>query len=360
MKRLDNSIVLDVVVEDARIHENRLGAGKTARMGWIVVAVSCLVFVINIVSPPHLMDDVDAVQAQIARNMVVSGDWITARLDGIAYLEKSPLIYWTMAASFRILGIHDWAARLPLALAATVLCWVTYRFARWGFDEDAGFYAGVVLATSTGLFLFTRILIPDAMLTLSITIAVWACFRLLEQEEDNRLLWSLALGVSLGSGLLLKGLVAIVFPVATTVAYMVLTHQLFSPIAWRRLNLGRVTVAALVISIPWHALAILHNPPYFAFSMHSGPGEYHGFFWFYFINEQLLRFLNLRYPRDYNTVPRLLFWMLNLVWLFPWSAYLPATFSLSYRPGTRAGRLRLMSLCWIGAVPIRNRSEHIV
>ena len=56
--------------------------------------------------------------------------------------------------------------------------------------------------------------------------------------------------------------------------------------------------------------------------MHSAPGEYRGFFWFYFINEHLLRFLNLRYPRDYNTVPRLWFWLLNLVWIFPWSVYL--------------------------------------
>ena len=79
-----------------------------------------------------------------------------------------------------------------------------------------------------------------------------------------------------------------------------------------------------MIAAPWHVLATLRMPPYFNFTMHSGPGEYHGFFWFYFINEHVLRFLNLRYPRDYNTVPRLAFWLLNLLWLFPWSAYLPA------------------------------------
>ena len=84
--------------------------------------------------------------------------------------------------------------------------------------------------------------------------------------------------------------------------------------------------------------------------MKSVPGEYHGFFWFFFINEQLLRFLNLRSPRDYNTVPRLYFWLLNLVWLFPWSVYLPAAMKLSYRPVDRAGRTRLLALCWIGFV----------
>src|SRR5215467_8924776 len=89
-------------------------------------------------------------------------------------------------------------------------------------------------------------------------------------------------------------------------------------------------------------------PPVFNFSLHSGPGEYHGFFWFYFINEHLLRFLNLRYPRDYNTVPRVAFWLLNLVWLFPWSAYLPAAARLDYKPVDRGGRTRLLAVCWAG------------
>src|SRR6202035_6061731 len=76
------------------------------------------------------------------------------------------------------------------------------------------------------------------------------------------------------------------------------------------------------------------------------PGQYHGFLWFYFVNEQLLRFLNLRYPRDYNTVPRLYFWLLHVVWLFPWSVYFPAIARLSFKPVDRAGRTRLLALCW--------------
>ncbi len=86
--------------------------------------------------------------------------------------------------------------------------------------------------------------------------------------------------------------------------------------------------------------------------MRSAPGEYHGFFWFYFINEQLLRFLNLRYPRDYNTVPRLWFWLLHIAWLFPFSVYLPSIFGLSYRPVDREGKTRLLALCWAASVLI--------
>jgi len=106
----------------------------------------------------------------------------------------------------------------------------------------------------------------------------------------------------------------------------------------------------LAIAAPWHVLATIRNPPYFDFTMHGGPGDYHGFFWFFFINEQLLRFLNLRYPRDYDTVPRFLFWSLHLAWLFPWSVYIPAVARLNFRPTDRAGRVTLFALCWVAAV----------
>ena len=299
------------------------------------------------------MDDVDAVQAQIARNMLASSDWVTARLNGVAYLEKSPLIYWMMAASYRVFGVRDWAARLPLALAVILLCWVTYRFARWAFDsDDAGAFSGLALASCVGLFLFTRILIPDATLTLTITGAVWAWLRLLEPRERPDWRWPTLLGACLGCGLLLKGLIAVVFPVLTALVYMAITRQLFSGAAWKRLQPALFVIVALVIAAPWHVLATVRNPPHFAFSLHSGPGEYRGFFWFYFFNEHLLRFLNLRYPRDYNTVPRLWFWLFNLVWLFPWSVYLPAAAKLSYARNSRAGRVRLMALCWIGVVMV--------
>ncbi len=160
---------------------------RVFRSDWIVLAAASLVFLISIGSPPHLMDDVDAVQAQAARNMLSSGDWVTARLDGVAYLEKSPLNYWMIAVAYRIFGVHDWAARLPHALAVVLLCWITYRFGRWAFGETAGLYAGIALSTSVGLFLFTRILIPDATLTLTITGAIWAWLRLLEPDTESGL-----------------------------------------------------------------------------------------------------------------------------------------------------------------------------
>ena len=168
------------------------------------------------------MDDVDAVQAQIARNMLDSGDWVTARLDGVAYLEKSPLKYWMMAVSFMVFGVHDWAARIPIALCTVLLCWVTARFAAWAFGARAGLYAGLVLATSVGLFLFTRILIPDVILTLTITLALWGLLRALDEDERHPTRGRMAMWAAMGTGLLLKGLIAAVFPVAAGLLYLAL------------------------------------------------------------------------------------------------------------------------------------------
>jgi 4-amino-4-deoxy-L-arabinose transferase-like glycosyltransferase len=316
------------------------------------VLISAAVYLGCIISPPSLMDDVDAVQGQIARNMLTSGDWVTARLDGVVYLEKAPLVYWAMAAGYAILGVHDWVARIPIALSAIALCWLTAAFGAWAFGKRAGFYAGLCMATCIGLFLFTRILIPDVMLTFTVALGMWAFLRALDLEEPHPRFWAFVLAVNLGLGLLLKSLIGVLFPLAAGVIYLALTHQLFSARTWRRLRPFSGLLIILLIAAPWHILATLRNPPYLAFTLHSGPGQYHGFFWFFFINEQLLRFLNLRYPRDYDTVPRLYFWLFHLVWLFPWSVYFPAIARLSFKPTDRAGRTRLLALCWAGFVLI--------
>jgi 4-amino-4-deoxy-L-arabinose transferase-like glycosyltransferase len=312
--------------------------------------IASVVFIASIFSPPHLMDDVDAVQAQISRTMLESGDWVTPHLNGIAYLEKSPLGYWLSAISHGIFGVHDWAGRLPLALSVVTLCVATLRFGTWAFGRDEGLYSGLVLSTCIGLFLFTRIVIPDAILTLVITLGLWSFARALDPDEKRSEVWPILLGLCLGLGLLLKGLIAVVFPIGTAFVYLVVTRQLWSRDTLRRLRPVRVLAVMGLIAVPWYVLAVLRNPPYFDFTMYSGPGQYHGFFWFYFINEHVLRFLNLRYPRDYNTVPRLWFWLFHLVWLFPWSLYGAAALRLNYKPSDRSGRTRLLAVCWIAVV----------
>jgi 4-amino-4-deoxy-L-arabinose transferase-like glycosyltransferase len=311
------------------------------RHALIVWAAAAAVFLSGVISPPNLMDDVDAVQAQIARNMLESGDFVTARLNGVAYLEKSPLIYWLMAGSYAIFGVGDVAARLPLALAAILLCYVTARFAAWAFGSAAGMYAGVALATCVGLWLFTRIQIPDAMLTLTIALAMWGFLRAIEGERR----WAAIGAAAVGAGLLLKGLIAAVFPIGAMILFLAITGDWRK---WRRLHLGSGVPIALAIAAPWHVAAALANPPVLDFTWRSAPGEYHGFFWFYFLNEHVFRFLNMRHPRDYNTVPRALFWAFHLLWLFPWVGALIGAAKQSFGSGDRAARTRLLCVCWIG------------
>ncbi len=327
-------------------------ARLSRRCEWTVVLFAAVVFLTGMISPPSLMDDVDATQALMARNMLLSGDWVSARLDGVLYLEKAPLKYWMTAVSYILFGVHDWVARLPIALSAIALCWVVVRFGRWAFSPDAGFYTGLFLSTCVGLFLFTRIIIPDVVLTLSITLSMWGFLRALDEGERHPRLWAYVLSASLAGGVLLKGLIGLVFPLGAAFSYLLFTRLLFNRKTWQRLHPFTSSILFVAIAAPWHVLATIRNPPYLDFTPHGGPGEYHGFFWFYFINEHVLRFLNLRYPRDYNTVPWPYFWLLNIAWLFPWSVYLPQLRSLSYRPVNREGRTRLLAFCWIGFVMV--------
>src|SRR5258708_38361854 len=108
-----------------------------------------------------------------------------------------------IAVCFKIFGVHDWAARIPIALCSVLLCWVTARFGAWAFGERAGLYAGLVMSTSVGLFLFTRILIPDVILTLMVTLALWGLLRALNGEKW----WAWGMWAAIGTGLLLKGLI---------------------------------------------------------------------------------------------------------------------------------------------------------
>src|SRR5262249_27499169 len=150
------------------------------------------------------------------------------------------------------------------------------------------------------LFLFTRIVIPDVILTLSTATALWSLLRTVDEEEQRPRLWAYGFWASLAWGLLIKGLIGLVFPVGISVVFVLLKRRLFDGQLGRRLYRVTGMLLFLAIALPWHVLVILANPPYFDFTMHSTPFQWRGFFWFYFVNDQVLRFMNARYPRDYN------------------------------------------------------------
>ncbi|MGA2358009.1 MAG: glycosyltransferase family 39 protein [Terriglobales bacterium] len=270
---------------------------------WAVIYMSGL-------SRPALLDDADTVHAEAAREMLQRHDWVTLYTNGIRYLEKAPLMYWGVATSYRIFGISDWSTRLPLMLGVLGLLLATYKLGRYAFGESGGLYAGVALATSIGLYIFTRFLIPEILVALWLTLGYYFFLRSLEEERPSRLVcWGFAATCALN--VLTKGLIGLVFPAGAIGLYLLLTGNLRHLL---KLRLVSSTLVFFAIAAPWHILAALRNP---------AQGEVRGFLWFYFINEHVMRFLNKRVPPGYDTVPLVLFWGLLLAWLLPWSMFLP-------------------------------------
>jgi hypothetical protein len=260
-------------------------------------------------SPP-LLDDVDTVHAEAAREMLFRHDWVTLYTDGLRYLEKAPLMYWSLATSYKFLGISDWSTRLPLMLGVLALGLATYGLGAFTFGERGGFYSGLVLVTAIGPYIFTRFLIPDVLVALWLTISYHFFLRSLEEETPSRVTcWGFAAACALN--VLTKGLIGLVFPVATIGLYLLLTRNIRH---LAKLRVASSTLVFFLLAAPWHVLAALRNP---------AQGESRGFLWFYFVNEHIMRFLNKRVPPGYDTVPLLLFWAFLMLWLTPWAVFLP-------------------------------------
>src|SRR5205823_9296673 len=270
---------------------------------WMVVYVSTMF-------NPALLDDADTVHAEAAREMVLRHDWVTLYANGVRYLEKAPLMYWGVAASFRLFGVAEWSARLPLVIGVLALLIAVYFLGKRIHGERAGFYAALVLGTAVGPYIYTRFLIPDILVGLCLTLSFGFFLRTLEEDPPSRFAyWGLA--VTMALNVLTKGLIGLVFPIGTIVVFLFLAGNLRHLL---RLRLVSSFLVFLAVAAPWHVLAALRNPD---------QGPVRGFLWFYFVNEHFLRYLNKRMPRDYDTVPLLLFWVLTVVWLIPWTSFLP-------------------------------------
>ena len=286
---------------------------------------------------PPLLDDADASHASAARLIATSGDWVTLRVDGIRYLEKAPLPYWLVASSYRVFGFNTFATHLPQAVAVLLLALLGYFWAFRAFERRTAFYTGISVLTSAGVFLFTRVFIPEVLLSLLLCASLFLFLFCLEPlPHRHRTLAAYAMWATLALAVLTKGLVALVFFFGTIAVYSLLTGTVHR---WRNLRPFTGLLVFLAIAAPWHILAGLRN---------TGGANGHGFFWFYFINEHVLRFLGRRIPRDYNKLPGYLYWSLHLVWLFPWSLFVPTGVLLAYRRLRRphpplAIRLRTLS-----------------
>ena len=266
-----------------------------------VLLLFAVVYVGSLFSP-GLQDDADSTHAEAAREMLATHDFVTLKINGNRYLEKAPLMYWVVALSYFFFGVNEFAAHLPVAVSMLLLVLLAMRWARRAFGDRAAIYAGLFISTAAGCYLFTRILIPESILSLFIA-ASFYCFATALEDGDA---WRWYGGYAcMALAVLTKGLLAIVVVGLALLLYAAISGEWRR---WREFRLFTGTLLFLAIAAPWHILAGIRNPH---------------FFWFYFVNEHFMRFLGKRIPKDYNKQTDSLYWTLHLVWLFPWSLYLP-------------------------------------
>jgi 4-amino-4-deoxy-L-arabinose transferase-like glycosyltransferase len=293
------------------------------------------------VGTPAIFDDSDAMYAEVPREMVVSGDWLTPHADGVRYLEKPPLLYWLTAVSYRLGGVHEVTARLPCSIAEMATVWLCFLIGELCFGLTAGFWAGLVMATAPGYFLFSQQIMPDMLFTALLALAFYAYLRGYVEASRHpgpgrALRWYLLFYGSLALAVLAKGLIGLVFPALTVTGFLVLHRE---TARWREMKPALGALVVLAVAAPWHLAVGIRNP---------------GFFWFYFINEHVLRFLGRRTPRDYGTVPLLAFWGLHAIWFFPWSFLLTPRRRAAVHDSWSAVAVRLsrFPLVWAGSVLI--------
>lgn len=302
------------------------------------------IFIVYVLpSSRAILDDGDALYAHIAQQMLARGDWITPYPNGVRFLDKPPLMFWLMAASFKAFGVVEWAARLPAALGIAGTAFLLWRLGLRAAGVTAGLVAAFGFGLACGTLFFTFEAFPDIFLVFFLTLSV---FFLLNWCRERGTRDAVGFGVAVGGAALAKSLIGILFPVAIAVIFITVSRK------WRSLTLKQASlavVAALAVASPWHILVAMQNP---------------GFLNHYFINEQVMRFLGRRQPVDYGSIPIPLFWVLLLAWFFPWSAFLPALLRIrdSAVKNRDADDVILACFLWAGVVlaffTISSRLEH--
>ncbi len=317
---------------------------KASALG--IVFVTWALIYLPALSQPGLLDDADSIHAEAAREMLLDHNWVTLYVNGIRYLEKSPLMYWCVAVSYKHFGVGEWQTRLPLAVSVLGLALCAFIFGRRFLGAEGGFYAALILTTSPGIFVYTRFLIPDAIVAMWLTLSLY--FFLIAYEQEKPSIWACwGFAVTVALNVLTKSLIGLAFPGMIIFAFLLLVGNFKKLLAMRPWS---STVVFLIVATPWHILAALRSP-----AQPSGPER--GFLWFYFVNEQVLRYLNKRIPRDYDKVPLLIFWALVMAWLIPWFVFLfPALKEIpkrvrEWRQGLSSrARANLFFAVWAGVI----------
>lgn len=242
--------------------------------------------------------------AEIAREMLVSHDFVTPHLDGVKYFEKPAWVYWVGAVSLKFFGNNAWAARLPNMLMALLGCIACYAAGRQLFDRRTGLIAATVLATSTLYFTMAHSLTLDMTLSVWLTISLLCFITAVDLPRRSTARYGLCLGLYVAAALavLTKGLIGLVFPGVIIFLWFVITCR------WRELlhiHLLSGIVVFVAIAAPWHILVQQQNPE---------------FFHFYFVEQHFTRYLTKamhRYQPWWWFLPVLIGGFLPWIFLLP-------------------------------------------
>lgn len=221
-----------------------------------------------------LLDNNEGLYAQISWEMLETGEWVVPHLNGVAYIEKPPLLYWLIALSFKIFGKSVWAARAVPATLGVLTCVLVSRFEIR--DRSEKYFPAIILASSSGFFVFSRMIFFDVGLTFFLT-GTFFCFWRYFTTRKNGYIHGAAF--FLGAAVLFKGFVAMVLVGLVVLCFLAVEREL--KLILKLLNPLSLGIF-LLVTVPWHVLASLKEP---------------GFTWFYFVNEHFLRFLDKRIPK---------------------------------------------------------------
>ena len=298
---------------------------------WILVAVAFFVAWFSVLGSRMLVGPDEGRYGEIAREMSVTGDYVTPRLNDLKYFEKPPLQYWVTAAAFKAFGIHEWTARLAPAVGGFIAIAAVGLTLSVLATPLAGAYAALVMASCVMSVAMSHFITLDAFLTGWMALAL--CAFLLAQQPGlppGRVrTWMLVVYAALAAATLTKGPVALVLAGGSLVAYSVINRDA-GP--WRRLHLLPGLLLYFVLTVPWFVLVSRANPE---------------FAHFFFIHEHVERFLTTEHHRPgawYYFAP--IFGFGIMPWLFLWFA----TFLRSWReslPGSNG--FDWMRFCFIWA-----------
>jgi 4-amino-4-deoxy-L-arabinose transferase-like glycosyltransferase len=294
----------------------------------LVLLVLCCALFFGRLGVPGLTDPDEGRYAEIAREMLVTGDYLTPHLNFLPYLEKPPLVYWLTAASLKLGGQNEFAARAIPAVSAVggVLAVFWLAGTLWG--PRTGFWAGLITATSSGYFLLARLLTLDMSLTCFLTWAMALAYVAVRNQKRRYLWWAY---LAMGLAVMTKGPVGVALPALIFFIWFAIQKRWWD---FRQLwHPGGGLILAVVV-LPWYILVGLRNPE----------------FWnFFLVHENLQRFLA---PQVHAGQPFYFYLGVLAAGFLPWIFLLPWAWQaqVSASSPLEAGRDRLFLGIWFAVI----------